>query len=416
MPDSDGPPQQDDRHHGRSRSRSPVSPGCAGETEGAPGAQGAATAVPASRAAAPSAAPSAPPARGEAPARAPGAFSGATAAAEESRAVHKEPKPRSGEPRHRPGRPRRGPQHAPGSRDRPCAGPERLAGGRRSSSSGQGGRQVPRPRQPQPHPHQPPQAVPLQGRLPCRADAARPPPPHPSVRRPASRRRSCGANRTPGACSGRGGTARRRGRVPATGARSGGQEATGGVPRDKCRGQEWAHAARSEDESADKVPRPAAAEGDRARAADGMTRDKELGKSKGTGRTRRSASRAPRKAAGKRMEWSEARSASVGAAKGIDTGTRRIRAPAGQANAQVTWGRTCSTDRGTKALGRGRDPRARARAPWALWDRQDGARELRGRVERRDGDGGWGAPTVGRAADALHPCRHPTNVGAPHPP
>ena len=32
MSDSDGSPQRDARHHRRSRSRSPVSPGCAGET------------------------------------------------------------------------------------------------------------------------------------------------------------------------------------------------------------------------------------------------------------------------------------------------------------------------------------------------------------------------------------------------
>ena len=32
MSDSDGSPKQDERHHRRSRSRSPVSPGCAGET------------------------------------------------------------------------------------------------------------------------------------------------------------------------------------------------------------------------------------------------------------------------------------------------------------------------------------------------------------------------------------------------
>ena len=136
MSDSDGPPQRDDRHHRRSRSRSPVSPGCTGETlaereerrlaeaavpvgppagqpraapadtgpstqeealaaqaaspaapplEGAPGAQGAVTAAPASRAAASTAAFDAPPARGKAPERAPGASPGATAAAEESR-------------------------------------------------------------------------------------------------------------------------------------------------------------------------------------------------------------------------------------------------------------------------------------------------------------------------------------------
>ena len=42
----------------------------------------------------------------------------------------------SGEPRHHPGRPRRGPQYAMGMGDRPRAGPGRLAGGHRSSSSG----------------------------------------------------------------------------------------------------------------------------------------------------------------------------------------------------------------------------------------------------------------------------------------
>ena len=142
MLDSDAFPQRDDRHHRRSRSRSPVTPGCAGETaaereerrlaeaavpvgppaglpraasaytwpstqepapaeetapaaqaaspaapppDGAPGAQGAETAAPASRAAAPTAAPGAPPARGVAPARALGTSPGAAAAAEEGR-------------------------------------------------------------------------------------------------------------------------------------------------------------------------------------------------------------------------------------------------------------------------------------------------------------------------------------------
>ena len=207
------------------------------------------------------------------------------------------------------------------------------------------------------------------------------------------------------------------------GARGVGQEATGGVPRDKRRGQAWEHAARCEGESADKVPTPAAAEQDRAWAAGGTTQDKEPGKGTGTGRARRGASRAPRWAATERMERGGRRSASMGAAKGMDTGTGRIRAPAGQARAQVTggrthsadrgakawgrgrdpraqvtggrthsadrgakaWGRgrdpraqvtggrTHSADRGTKAWGRGRDPRARAMAPWALGDRQDGA-------------------------------------------
>ena len=142
MSDAEGSPQQDDRHHRRSRSRSPVSPGCAGETlvernerrlaeaavpvgppagqpraapadtepstwgpapaketapaaqaagsaapppEGAQGPQGAETAAPASRAAAPTAAPGGPPVPGVAPARAPGALPGAAAAAAEGR-------------------------------------------------------------------------------------------------------------------------------------------------------------------------------------------------------------------------------------------------------------------------------------------------------------------------------------------
>ena len=140
MSDSDGSPQRDDRHHRRSRSRSPVSPEWAGETpaereerrlaeaavpvgppagqpwaasantglstkvpgpaeEAAPAAEAASpaapprggaldarraeTAAPASRAAAPTAAPGAPLARGLAPAQAPGASPWAAATAEQ---------------------------------------------------------------------------------------------------------------------------------------------------------------------------------------------------------------------------------------------------------------------------------------------------------------------------------------------
>ena len=188
------------------------------------------------------------------------------------------------------------------------------------------------------------------------------------------------------------------------------------MPREERRGQAWAHAARSEGESADKVPRPAAAEGDRARAAGGTTQDKEPGKGTGTGGARRGASRAPRRAATERMELGKAPSASVGAAKGMDTSTGRIRAQAGQTRAQVTGGKTRGADRGTKARRRGRDPRAKATAPWALGDRRDGAWEpWGGGAERRERDGGRDAPTAGRAAGAVHPPRHPTNAGAPHP-
>ena len=141
MSDSDGSPQRDDRHHHRSRPRSPVSPEWTGETpaerqerglaeaavrvgppagqpwaasadtgpltqepepaemtapaaqtaspsapprEGAPDAWGAETAGPASHAAAPTAAPGTPPTRGVAPAQEPGASPGAAAAAEGS--------------------------------------------------------------------------------------------------------------------------------------------------------------------------------------------------------------------------------------------------------------------------------------------------------------------------------------------
>ena len=64
-----------------------------------------------------------------------------------------------------------GPWHAAQAGEEPRTGRGRLAGGRRSSGSGQGEREVPRPRQPRPHPHQPPQAVPPQA-LPPGAGAA----------------------------------------------------------------------------------------------------------------------------------------------------------------------------------------------------------------------------------------------------
>ena len=141
MANSDGSPQRDDRHHRRSRSRSPVSPEWTGETpaereerrlaeaevlagppagqpraasadtgpstqepepaevtapaaqaaspadpprEGAPDAREAETAAPASHAAAPTAAPGTPPTWGVAPAQEPGASPRAAAAAEGS--------------------------------------------------------------------------------------------------------------------------------------------------------------------------------------------------------------------------------------------------------------------------------------------------------------------------------------------
>ena len=188
------------------------------------------------------------------------------------------------------------------------------------------------------------------------------------------------------------------------------------MPRDKRRWQAWAQAAGSEGESADNVPRPAAVEGDRARAADGTAQDKEPRKGKGTGRARRGASRAPRQAATERMELSEARSLSVGAAKGTDTGLGRIQAPARQARAQVTGGRTRSADRGTRAWRQKGTQGQGQRCRWPSGTDRTGHRSRRGRAERKEGDGGPGAPIAGRAASAVHPPRHPTNAGAPHPP
>ena len=157
MADSDGSPQRDDRHHRRSRSRSPVSPEGAGETpaereerwlaeaavpvgppagqpraasadtgpsaqepepaevtapaartaspaapprEGAPDARGAETAAPASHAAAPTVAPGTPPTRGVAPAQDPGASLRAAAAAEIAGRARKglRPRPRRAAP------------------------------------------------------------------------------------------------------------------------------------------------------------------------------------------------------------------------------------------------------------------------------------------------------------------------------
>ena len=228
MSDTDGSPRRDDRHHRWSRSRSPVSPGYAGETlaerkeqrlaeaavtdgppagqpwaasadtgpstqgpapaqetnpaaqtaspaapprEGTPGAQGAETAAPASRAAAPTAAPGALPAQGVALAQALAPRRGLPRPERGAGRVHKELRPQPRVPRHRPSWPRRGPWHAAGAGDGPGAGPGGLAGSCRSRSEWQGGRKVPHPHEPKPHPHQPPQ-----GRPPHGADAARVPP------------------------------------------------------------------------------------------------------------------------------------------------------------------------------------------------------------------------------------------------
>ena len=96
-----------------------------------------------------------------------------------------------------------------------------------------------------------------------------------------------------------------------------------------------------------------------------------------------------------RMERSKERSVSMGAAKGMGTGMGRAQAPLVHARAQVTGRGTHGTDRGTESWGPGRDPRARARAPLAPGDRQDGAWEPWGEGgAKRRGTGGGAPPKL----------------------
>ena len=153
--------------------------------------------------------------------------------------------------------------------------------------------------------------------------------------------------------------------------------------------REWAsaHAARSKGVNTDGAPRPAAAEGDRAQAADGATQGREPERGQGTGRAHRGAGRASGC-----MERSEGRWASAGAAKSKGTGTGRARAPAVQDRAWVTGGGTHGTGRGTEAWGLEGGQRARARAPRAPRDRQDRAWEPRGGRRVGEREAGGGAP------------------------
>ena len=170
MSDTDGSPQGADRHHCRSCSRSPVSPGYAGETlverEERRLAEAALPVGPPAEQ--PQSPPndSKPPRRLCRPGRPPSPL---------------RPRPLLPRPRGRPRmrkelRPRpRLPAPRPLARcfregRAPCG---RLARNRHSCSRGQERRQVPRP---QPHPQQPPQAVPAQGRLPSGETTARPRP------------------------------------------------------------------------------------------------------------------------------------------------------------------------------------------------------------------------------------------------
>ena len=256
MADSDGSPQGDDRQHRWSRSRSPVSPEGAGETpaereerwlaeaavlvgppagqpqaasadtgpstqepepaevtapaaptaspaappgEGAPDARGAETAAPASHVAAPTAAPGTPPTRRVAPAQEPGASPRAAAAAEGSGegargvATAAPASRATASAGHA-----AAPSTPPKAGDGPRTGHGCLAGGLRGSSSGQGGREVPRPRQPHAHPHQPPQSRSPPSPSP-RGGRGTSAPRCPSACRRASRCRSCKGSGTPSA-------------------------------------------------------------------------------------------------------------------------------------------------------------------------------------------------------------------------
>ena len=184
MSDSDGSLQRDNRHHRWSRSRFPVSPGCAGDSLAAREERRLAEAVVPvrPRTGQPWAAPANPklPAEEPRPAEEPPSspfrprplqphpWVGAR--------VHRQlrPRPRQAKPRPLPTTPWPPACRQPDRRG--SASPERLVGGRRSCSGGQRGRQVPRPRQPQPHPHPPPKAVPAHGRLPRGEAVARLPP------------------------------------------------------------------------------------------------------------------------------------------------------------------------------------------------------------------------------------------------
>ena len=405
MADSNGSPQRDDRHHRRSRSRSPVSPEWTGETpaereerrlaEAAvlvglpPPAQEpepAEVTAPAAQAASPAARPgrvprtprkqrpqpqrATPRPRPRPPAhrrhggqpRREGCRSRRGERGGRARGCDRGP----GKPRHRLSRPRRDLQHATKAGEGPRTGHGRLAGGRRSSSSGQGEREVPCPRQPH-HTHTsssepfPPKPFP-----PGRARHVRPPAPErspPGVTLPQLQRQR---------------DARRVIQEGGDGAQAelrashgSAEQGTGG---DRGSAQEL------------------------AQGAGQGTRDREQGRSSGGGQSAGS---------GRRDSGQEARKG-PGHGKGAQG---RGRAPRCRERDEGRWAsgraRAWGTGGGTRSTGRGpeRGPKARARAPLAPRDRQDGAWEPRGE---------GGLKGVGRGAG--HPARHPTDAGAPHSP
>ena len=176
MSESDGSSQQEDGHHRRSRSRSPVSPGSAGDTHAEQEERRLAeAAVPLGLLAGqPQAAPGDPkqPAPGPVLAgeAAPAAQAVACRAARRWSPGHTAGPAACGGNR-RSSRPNRSPWYATGTTDQPCAGRGRLAGpaarGRRGRNGGQGGRQLPRPHTSQPHHDSAPKPYPLKAAFPA---------------------------------------------------------------------------------------------------------------------------------------------------------------------------------------------------------------------------------------------------------
>ena len=267
------------------------------------------------------------------------------------------------EPRHPLDRPRRCPQPAAKAGDRPRTGHRCLAGGRRSSSSGEGGREVPRPRQPHPHPYQPPKPFPPKPFPPGRTRHVRPPAPErsppgvtlPQLQRQRDARRVIeegGDGAQAELRASHGSAARRTGgdRGSAQGHAQGAGQGTRGKEQGRKHGRGTEASSSGGGQSA------------------GSGRGREPGRGRGTGRARRGAGRAPRC-----MERSEGRWASR------------------QARAWVTGGGTHGTGRGTEAWGPEGGPRARARAPQAP-NRRDGAWEPGGEGGPKRGGRGAGHP------------------------
>ena len=329
MADSDGSPQRDDRHHRRSRSRSPASPEWTGETlaereerglaeaavlvgpppparepepaevttpaaqaaspaapprEGAPDGQEAETAAPASHAAAPTAAPGTPPTRGVAPAQEPGASPRAAAAAEES-----EEGARGVATAAPAGRATASAGHAatPSTPRKRGTDAARATGASPAAAAAAAvSRESARYRAHANPTHihtSPPKQFPRKPFPPGRARHVRPPAPErslpvvtlPQLQRQRDARRVVQEG-------GEGAQAELR---ASHGSAERGQEATGKVPRSARKEQARARAAGS---------KGAAARGGRAQAADGATQGRGPGRDQGTGRARRGAGRVPR--------------------------------------------------------------------------------------------------------------------------